>query len=57
MVSVLLYLTPPTTMVWVMVMFGVPITVAGVVGMAISAVGVVLALRSRPEVAARRERG
>lgn len=47
-VSVLLYLTPPTTMVWVMLMFGVPITVTALVGMAISAVGVVTVLRSRP---------
>ena len=45
--SVLLYLTPPTTMVWVWLMFGIPITVPAVAGMAISAVGVVLVLRSR----------
>ncbi|MBB1024669.1 MULTISPECIES: DMT family transporter [unclassified Dietzia] len=45
--SVLLYLTPPTTMVWVWLMFGVPITLLAVVGMAVSAVGVVLVLRSR----------
>jgi drug/metabolite transporter (DMT)-like permease len=45
--SVLLYLTPPTTMVWVWLMFGVPITLPAVVGMAISAVGVTLVLRSR----------
>lgn len=46
--SVMLYLTPPTTMVWVFLMFGVPITATAVIGMAISAVGVVLVLRSRP---------
>lgn len=45
--SVLLYLTPPTTMVWVWLMFGIPITVPAVVGMAISAIGVGLVLRSR----------
>ena len=45
--SALLYLTPPTTMVWVWLMFGVPITLPAVVGMAISAVGVTLVLRSR----------
>ncbi len=46
-VSTLLYLTPPTTMVWVLVMFGEPLTAAGVVGLAISAVGVALVLRGR----------
>lgn len=45
--SVMLYLTPPTTMVWVLLMFGVPITPLAIVGMAISAVGVTLVLRSR----------
>lgn len=55
-VSVLLYLTPPTTMVWVMLMFGVPITLWAVVGMAVSAVGVVTVLRSRPGAAARQAR-
>ncbi len=48
--SVLLYLTPPTTMVWVWLMFGVPVTLVAVVGMAVSAVGVVLVLRSKPAV-------
>ena len=47
-VSTLLYLTPPTTMLWVYLMFGVPVHVAGFVGLAISAVGVWLVLRSRP---------
>lgn len=50
--SVLLYLTPPTTMLWVWLMFGVPITLAAVVGMAISAVGVTMVLRSRSRSAA-----
>ena len=47
-VSTLLYLTPPTTMLWVYLMFGVPVHVAGLVGLAVSAVGVWLVLRSRP---------
>lgn len=51
--SVMLYLTPPTTMVWVMLMFGVPITPLAIVGMAVSAVGVVTVLRSRSRPAAR----
>lgn len=50
--SVLLYLTPPTTMLWVWLMFGVPITLLAVVGMAISAVGVTMVLRSRSRAAA-----
>lgn len=50
--SVLLYLTPPTTMLWVWLMFGVPITVIAVVGMAISAIGVTMVLRSRSAAAA-----
>ncbi|KAA0918079.1 DMT family transporter [Dietzia sp. ANT_WB102] len=54
--SVLLYLTPPTTMVWVWLMFGVPITLLAVAGMAVSAVGVVLVLRSRPAAAGQRAR-
>lgn len=51
--SVLLYLTPPTTMLWVWLMFGVPITLTAVLGMAVSAVGVTLVLRSRSAAAAR----
>lgn len=49
--SVLLYLTPPTTMAWVWLMFGVPVTVAAVVGLGISAVGVAMVLRSRANAA------
>lgn len=49
--SVLLYLTPPTTMVWVWLMFGVPVTLPAVAGMAISAVGVTMVLRSRAAAA------
>jgi drug/metabolite transporter (DMT)-like permease len=51
-VSTLLYLTPPTTMLWVFVMFGEPITLVGVLGLLISAAGVVMVLRSRRELAA-----
>jgi len=59
-VSTLLYLTPPTTMLWVYVIFGVPVTLIGVAGLAISAVGVGLVLHGRsvrqrlPETALRR---
>ncbi len=52
-VSTLLYLTPPTTMLWVYLMFGVPVHLAGFVGLAISAVGVVLVLRGRRSAAVR----
>ena len=45
--SVLLYLTPPTTMLWVWLMFGVPVTLTAVGGMAVSALGVTMVLRSR----------
>jgi drug/metabolite transporter (DMT)-like permease len=47
-VSTLLYLTPPTTMLWVFVMFGEPVTLLGLLGLAISAVGVLLVLRRLP---------
>jgi drug/metabolite transporter (DMT)-like permease len=43
--STLLYLTPPTTMLWVWLMFGVPITPLGVVGLGICAAGVWLVVR------------
>jgi drug/metabolite transporter (DMT)-like permease len=46
-VSTMLYLTPPTTMVWAFLMFGVPLTLVAVAGLAVSAVGVVLVLRGR----------
>ncbi len=46
-VSTLLYLTPPTTMVWAFLMFGVPLTLVAAAGLAVSAVGVVLVLRER----------
>lgn len=46
-VSTMLYLTPPTTMVWAYVMFGTPLTLVAAIGLAVSAVGVVLVLRAR----------
>ncbi len=46
-VSTLLFLTPPTTMFWVYLMFGTQVTAAGLVGLAISGVGVWLALGGR----------
>lgn len=46
-VSTLLYLTPPTAMLWIWLMFGRPITPVAVLGLAVSAVGVVLVLRGR----------
>ncbi|MDN5854588.1 MAG: DMT family transporter [Actinomycetia bacterium] len=42
--STLLYLTPPTTMLWAYLMFGDAITALGLGGLAVSAVGVALAL-------------
>jgi drug/metabolite transporter (DMT)-like permease len=59
-VSTLLYLTPPTTMVWSWLMFGTPLTPVAGAGLAVSAVGVALVLRGRqvrarvPEEALRR---
>lgn len=46
-VSTLLYLTPPTTMLWVFLMFGEPVPALGLVGLVISAAGVLLVLRGR----------
>jgi drug/metabolite transporter (DMT)-like permease len=46
-VSTLLFLTPPTTMFWVYLMFGVQVTIAGLVGLLISGVGVWMALAGR----------
>jgi drug/metabolite transporter (DMT)-like permease len=43
-VSTLLYLTPPTTMLWAYLMFGEPVNGAGFLGLAISGVGVSLVL-------------
>jgi drug/metabolite transporter (DMT)-like permease len=49
-VSTLLYLTPPTTMLWALLMFGEPITLTAVVGLVVSATGVLLVLRGRRAV-------
>ena len=46
-VSTLLFLTPPTTMLWVFLMFGVPVTLVGLVGLLVSAAGVLLVLTGR----------
>jgi drug/metabolite transporter (DMT)-like permease len=46
-VSTLLFLTPPTTMFWVFVMFGDQVTVPGLVGLVVSGAGVWLALGRR----------
>ena len=46
-VSTLLYLTPPTTMLWAHLMFGDPIYLAGLAGLAISAAGVLIVLHTR----------
>jgi drug/metabolite transporter (DMT)-like permease len=46
-VSTLLYLTPPTTMLWVLLMFGEPVTGAGIAGLLISALGVYLVLHAK----------
>ncbi|WP_226343863.1 DMT family transporter [Agilicoccus flavus] len=43
--SVLLYLTPPTTAVWTALMFGEPLSLLALVGMAVSALGVALFVR------------
>ena len=49
-VSTLLYLTPPTTMLWVFLMFGEPVPLVGLLGLAVSAAGVLLVLRGRRAV-------
>jgi drug/metabolite transporter (DMT)-like permease len=46
-VSTLLYLTPPTTMLWVLLMFGEPVTPLALAGLLVSAVGVLLVLHAR----------
>ncbi|WP_347753882.1 DMT family transporter [Agrococcus sp. ProA11] len=46
-VSTLLYLTPPTTMLWVWLMFGVPVSLLGLLGMAVAAVGVAVVLTAQ----------
>lgn len=44
--STLLYLTPPTVMVWAFLMFGDTVTPLGLGGLVVCAIGVTLALRS-----------
>jgi drug/metabolite transporter (DMT)-like permease len=46
-VSTLLFLTPPTTMFWVYLMFGEGMTVTGMAGLVVSGVGVWLAISGR----------
>ncbi len=46
-VSTLLYLTPPTTMVWALLMFGDPLTPLALLGLLVSAAGVLLVLHGR----------
>lgn len=53
-VSTLLYLTPPTTMLWVFVMFGEPVTVTGLAGLLVTGVGVVTVLRAQRTLASAR---
>jgi drug/metabolite transporter (DMT)-like permease len=54
-VSTLLFLTPPTTMFWVYLMFGERVTLAGLIGLAISGAGVWLVLDRGRASAPRRE--
>jgi drug/metabolite transporter (DMT)-like permease len=54
-VSTLLFLTPPTTMFWVYLMFGERVTLAGLVGLAISGAGVWLVLGRRRATTPERE--
>jgi len=46
-VSTLLFLTPPTTMFWVYLMFGESLTITGLAGLAVSGMGVWLAIGGR----------
>ncbi len=48
-VSTLLYLTPPTTMLWAWLLFGDAMSWLSLIGVSVSAVGVVLVLRARPK--------
>ncbi len=54
-VSTLLFLTPPTTMLWVWAMFGQRVTLAGLIGLGVSGAGVWLALGRRGQTPARVE--
>ena len=44
-VSALLYLTPPTTMLWAYLMFGDAVSLLGLVGLVVAAVSVAVVLR------------
>lgn len=46
-VSTMLYLTPPTTMLWVWLIFGVPISPLGIVGLLVAAAGVAIVLTAQ----------
>ncbi|ERG63085.1 hypothetical protein L332_01270 [Agrococcus pavilionensis RW1] len=46
-VSTMLYLTPPTTMLWVWLVFGVPVTPLGIVGLVVAAAGVAIVLSAQ----------
>ncbi|QUW19422.1 DMT family transporter [Agrococcus sp. Marseille-Q4369] len=46
-VSTMLYLTPPTTMLWVWMIFGVPVTPLGVAGLVVAAAGVAIVLTAQ----------
>ncbi|WP_425846013.1 DMT family transporter [Agrococcus sp. TSP3-2-1] len=46
-VSTMLYLTPPTTMLWVWLIFGVPITPLGIAGLVVAAAGVAIVLTAQ----------
>lgn len=46
-VSTLLYLTPPTTVIWAFAMFGDPLSPTGLAGLAVCAVAVWMVLRGR----------
>lgn len=50
-VSTMLYLTPPTTMLWVWLVFGVPVSLLGVIGMAVAAAGVAVVLVAQRRLA------
>ena len=52
-VSTMLYLTPPTTMLWVWLVFGVPVSLLGIVGMAVAAAGVAVVLVAQRRLAVR----
>jgi drug/metabolite transporter (DMT)-like permease len=52
-VSTLLYLTPPTAMLWVWLVFGVPVTGVGIVGLLVAAAGVTVVLTAQHRSRAR----